>query len=76
MSHRISISEAKEKLSWEQHCQELNKAGLPTNTVPRWKRKQQAKQTKYERFVAMLKRRGGYYIKPEKKEKQIEGSVQ
>jgi len=69
MSHRISIQDAKEKLSWEQHCQELNKAGIPVDRISRYEKKRRARMSKYERFVAMLKKRGGYYLKPKKEEK-------
>jgi hypothetical protein len=77
MSHRVKLAEGKEKLAWEQHCQELNKAGLKVDTVSRWEKKRKAKQTKYQKFVDMLFKRGGHYEqKQKKKEAPVEGSVQ
>lgn len=72
MSRRISHEEAKNKYEWEQHCQELNKAGIPINTIPRWKRRQQIKQTKLKRFIDMLIKREGHIEqkKANKKEKE------
>lgn len=76
MSHKISLQEAKEKLDWEKHCQELNKAGLPVDTTPRWQKKQKARQTKYQKFVDMLMGRGGHYTqKEDKKEEKNENTT-
>jgi len=72
MSHRISIEAAKEKFEWEKHCQELNRAGLPTDRISRYAKKQNARLSKTERFIEMLKNRGGYYKQKEKEEKKDE----
>lgn len=75
MSHRISLSEAKEKFEWEQHCRELQKAGLQVSELPRWRKKQVARMSKTERFMKMLFSRGGH-IKQKKPKKKGEQNVQ
>jgi hypothetical protein len=77
MSHRVKLAEGKEKLAWEQHCQELNKAGLKVDTISRWEKKRKQRQTRYQKFVDILMKRGGHYTQKEKKkEAPVEGSVQ
>lgn len=70
MSHKISKQEAREKHAWYEHCQELNNAGLQVSKMSRWRKKQLARESKVNRFIDMLKRRGGYA--PEKKDKKKE----
>jgi|GEM_PF-5607984 len=76
MAHKISIQEAKEKFEWEQHCRELNESGIPVNKVPRWKRKQQKRQTKRAIFMGMLFDRGGHIEQKNPKKKKGEQDVQ
>lgn len=74
MSHKISRQEGREKLEWEQHCQELNASGLKVSGVPRWKKKQQKRKSKTERFMDMLRRRGGHV--EQKQKKKVDKNVQ
>ena len=76
MSHKISMQEAKEKFKWEQHCQELNNAGLKVDTLSRLKKKQLKRQSKAKRFTDMLFKRGGHVEQKEPKKKKGEQAVQ
>ena len=67
MSKRISKAESKEKYEHYHKSQELNKQGIKPK-ISRQERKRCMRLSKTERFVEMLKRRGGYYKIKEDKE--------
>jgi len=69
MAHKLNLSEAKVKYAWLNHCDELNKSGIQVDKVPRWQRRQQMRLSKYERFVNLLKKRGGHIEQKQPKKK-------
>lgn len=68
MSHKISLKEAREKRKNELESQELNKKGIRPK-VSRQEKKRRMRLSKTERFVELLRNRGGY--KPDEKIKDV-----
>lgn len=64
MSKRISKEEGREKLENYHKSQELNKQGIRPK-VSRQEKKRRLRMSKTEKFVEMLKRRGGYFKQKE-----------
>ena len=64
MSKRISYERAKEKREHELRSQELNVQGIKPK-ISRHEKKKRIRLSKTERFVEMLKDRGGYFKKEE-----------
>ena len=64
MSKRISYERAKEKREHELRNQELNVQGIKPK-ISRHEKKKRIRLSKTERFVEMLKDRGGYFKKEE-----------
>jgi len=71
MSHRISMTDAKEKRDWELHTQELAKAGLPTDKLTRVQKKQIRRESKVRRFTNMLLKREGHFTQSEEYQKML-----
>lgn len=59
MSHRISIEKAREMRNNEIESQENAKLGIKPK-ISRREKKRRMRLSKSERFIEMLKRRGGY----------------
>lgn len=68
MSKRISYKEARKKREHELNSQELNKQGIRPK-VSRHEKKKRMKMKKTERFVDLLRFRGGY--KPDSIDEKI-----
>lgn len=68
MSKRISIERAKRLRENEIESQELNRKGIKPK-ISRQEKKRRMKLSKTQRFVEMLKDRGGYFKQKEFDEK-------
>jgi hypothetical protein len=69
MSKRITMEEGREKYKNYIESQELNKKGIKPK-ISRREKKRRMRLSKTERFVEMLKRRGGFFEQKEGKKKQ------
>jgi 3-methyladenine DNA glycosylase Tag len=75
MSHRITKEEAIQKYERELQNRELIKKGEKIKST-RAERKKLLTQSKYEKFVNMLKSRGGHISQKKKKEKKETNNVE
>jgi hypothetical protein len=61
MSHRISLSRALQLRDNEIKSQDLNRQGLYKPAISRKEKRRRMHMTKTERFIIMLKERGGFW---------------
>lgn len=65
MAHTISVEEGKKKLEYYIESQKLNQQGIKPK-LSRAEKKRRKKLSKTERFILMLKDRGGYFEQKKK----------
>lgn len=68
MSKRISKERARKMREYELQSQELNKQGIRSK-ISRTEKKRRMRLSKTQRFVEMLKDRGGYFKQKEEEDK-------
>ena len=67
MAHKISLDEAYRKYEYMLRCNEQSKRGIKPGGMSRAEKRRLQRLSKMQRFVEMLKRRGGYYKQKRRK---------